>query len=133
MEYYNPKYLIIFLMLTGVNVYLNNAWTLDKGYLLLIAVIWGTISFLFWLILSTISYLKNAQLKNELFYYIGIGAWNILMTIEYFKLEVIKKSYEIIHWIPYFLVVLFCLLPIKFLWYSKKDIDFLELNEIKKK
>ena len=120
MEYYNLKYLVILLCLTVVNIYLINTWTSDKGYLLFIIILFGIISIIFWIVLSTISYLKKGNLKHELFYYLGIGVWHILMTVEYFKLNIIEKNNDIIHWIPHVLIILFSLLPIKQIWINRK-------------
>ena len=120
-KYYNLEYLVIFLLLTGITVYLNNTWTSDKGYLLFIIITFGTISLLFWFILSTISYCKKSHLKNELFYYIGISLWNIIMTIEYFKIEFIDKHDSLIFLTAYFLIILLTLLPIKQIWTNAKQ------------
>jgi len=119
MGYYNFNYLVIFLLLNGVCIYLNNAWTLDKGYLLFIIILWATISFIFWGTLSTISFLRKAKLKNELFYYIGIAFWNILFTIDYFILNILEKD-NVFFGIPYFIIIIYCLIPIRFIWKTKK-------------
>lgn len=119
-NYYNLKYLIVFLLLTGVNIHLINTWTPDKGWILFIIFIQVTVSILFWILLSTISRLKKTHLKKELLYYVGIGILNIIMTIEYFKFEIIEANNDLIYLTPHFLIILLSLLPIKQIWISKR-------------
>lgn len=120
MKFYNLNSLVALLLLTGINIYLNNSWTTDKGFLSLMILIFGTTSVMFWFILSTISSYKETHLKNELFYYIGIGIWQIIITIEYFKLKIFDEN-NVIFWIPYFLIITLTLLPIKQIWSNQKE------------
>ncbi len=123
MKYFNLWYLLTFLLLTGINIILNNHWTSDTGWMPLLALIAGLISILYWLVLSLISLKRKAELKHGLYYYVGLGLWSILMTIEYFKLKVIHGDIKSVffNWAPYVIIVLLCLLPVKQIWIKEKE------------
>lgn len=123
MKYFNIKYLIVFMLLNGISLSLNNIWTSDKGWLPIIVLVFGLFSILFWFILSLISFLKKANLKNEVYYYIGLGIWGIVMTVEYFKLRLIDSSIsDIIFLTPFVIIIIICLVPIKQIWEKENKI-----------
>ena len=117
MKYFRVKYLLVFLTLNGINLLLNSIWTSDKGWMPLMILVVGVFSVLIWFILSLISFLKKAHLKNGVYYYIGLGIWGIILTVEYFKLQLIDSNIsDILELTPLVIIVLFCLLPIKRIW-----------------
>ncbi|PWJ29984.1 hypothetical protein BC781_1301 [Sediminitomix flava] len=121
MKYFNLRTLIVFLALNTVTLTLNNIWTSDKGWLPFIASLFIGCSILFWLIQSIISLIRNAKLKNEYFYYFGLGLWNILITIDYFKLRIFESTIsDFVSLLPYVVMILFWLLPIKVFWSIEK-------------
>lgn len=123
MKYFNIKYLIVFMLLNGISLSLNNIWTSDKGWLPIIVLVFGLFSILFWFILSLISFLKKANLKNEVYYYIGLGIWGIVMTVEYFKLRLIDSSIsDTIFLTPFVIIIIICLVPIKQIWEKENKI-----------
>ncbi len=90
MKYFSVKYLLVFVTLNGINILLNSIWTSDKGWLSLMTLAFGIFSVLFWFMISLISFLKKTHLKNEVYYYIGLGLWELMLTIDYFKLQFIE-------------------------------------------
>ncbi len=117
MKYFRVKYLLVFLTLNGINLLLNSIWTSDKGWMPLMTLVVGVFSVLFWFIISLISFLKKTHLKNGIYYYIGLGIWGIILTIEYFKLQFIDRSISnTLELTPFAIIILICLLPIKPIW-----------------
>ena len=120
MKYFRLKTLLTFLLLNCVTFILNYLWTSDHAWISFIMVFYLGFSVLFWLIISLISLIKRARLKKELFYFIGLGLWNIIMTIEYFKHIVFENSLsDFVFFSPYAIIVLICLLPIPQIWNCK--------------
>ena len=61
--------------------------------------------------------LSITLIYNWYYYYIGLGIWGIILTVEYFKLQLIDSNIsDILELTPLVIIVLFCLLPIKRIW-----------------
>ncbi len=117
MKYFNLRTLVIFLALNTITLILTNVWTPDKGWMPFMASLFIGFSIFFWLILSVISLIRKAKLKKELFYFIGLGLWSIIITIEYFKLGILNGNIsDKVHLGPYIAIVILWILPIKRLW-----------------
>ena len=109
--------MLVILTLNAINLLLNSIWTSDKGWIPLMTLVFGVFSVLFWFILSLISFLKKAHLKNGVYYYTGLGIWGIILTVEYFKLQLIDSSIsDILQLTPFAIIIIICLLPIKRIW-----------------
>jgi hypothetical protein len=120
MKYFDFTTLGIFILINSFELYLNYAWTADKGWISIIALVHLVFLVSFWFIFSVISWKRKSNLKREKFYFVGLGLWNMVMTILYFKSNIFTiGSAEYLILLPYLILIVVWLLPIKNIWNKK--------------
>lgn len=113
MKYFNICYLLILLSSDIVKAHLFKIWSGDRGWYLFVLSIYISISVVFWIIVSSLSFVKKAKLKNGFIYFIIIAGVGIILSIDYYKLQFLERIPHnyLLHWLPYVLTILICLLP----------------------
>ena len=105
------------MVINTVAIVLNNTWTTDKIFIPLITRLYLAFYIIFWIVVSVIFFIRKAKLKHEYFYFIGLGLWNIIMTIEFHQLQILEGDLStIVGLAPYAGLIVLCLLPIKKIW-----------------
>lgn len=115
---FNIYNLLILILANFIHAHFFKIWSGDGGWYWFVFGIFISISIVFWMIISVLSYIKRATLKVETVYFLIIGILQIILAIDYYKIHVFKDLpyISLLFYSLYFLPILISILPYFNIW-----------------